>query len=228
MRIMVAGLISAILALIGYNIYEWISKRWLKSKQFKALANDFKFSQEVSSFIWGKAKTKLRQLVSYTKSGKEKVVSGFEIVGADDSLLADIRSGLPKDYLVFVCDFDKKKKSLGIIKGADKFSIIKIMQTNGENNNLTNAKLLSELRSLDKTQPFSITGAGYDWLELAFDALPEGSGSAEGIGFIIDKAVELSPPQDNLTEYRGRLEEELRATNSIFLWWPMKRESAEQ
>lgn len=219
------GIRWVILALVGYSIYEWISGRWLRRKQFRTLVENLKFPEEVSSYIWKKSKGKIGQLVGYDKDGEEKFVNGLEITKANDNLLADLRTGLPKNYLAFICYFNKKIKNLGILKSTDKYLILKTMQTNGEDYGLSNHKLVNGLKIIDKKYPFSIIGAGNDWLELDFEALPDTSG--ESIEPLLDRLMELMPSQNDLAECKIELEEELRTTNKIFFWWPAKSKNAE-
>lgn len=227
MKTLITGFGSAILGLIGYYIYEWIHKNWFKRKDFFKTAEDVKFSEEVSSFLWKKAKSKLKQLVAYDKKGEEILAAGFEIVRINDQLLAEIQAGLSRDYISYISYFDTKTKNLAIIKGNDKFSILKTMQTHSEKYNVSNGKLINELRSLDKKVPFTITGAGFDWVELFFETLPS------DIEAILTKATELCPLQEisqkSLTssELSTELlpyEEELKTTRKLFLWWPMDKE----
>ncbi|MGI6450467.1 MAG: DUF4253 domain-containing protein [Desulfitobacteriia bacterium] len=222
MRIIIMGFVSAMAALLGYYIYEWLRNKLVKGKHFKSLAEEFKFSEEVSTFIWEKAKHSVLQLLAYDKTGNEKYVNGFEIPKISDTLVQEIQAGLPKGYLTFICDFDQKHKRLGIIKGHDQYAILKTMQTNGENFNLNNGKLISELRSIEKIAPFTIIGAGYDWLELAFTKLEASSGADKVCQAIADKVMAIAPPQEDAAEYREQLLEELKATQKLFLWWPSK------
>jgi hypothetical protein len=96
------------------------------------------------------------------------------------------------------------------------------MQTNGDNFNLSNTKLISELRSIEKIAPFSIIGAGFDWLELAFTNLEASSGADKICRAIADRVMAIAPPQEDAAAYRGQLIEELKATQKLFLWWPSK------
>ncbi len=147
-------------------IYEWINNRWFKRKDFLKASSSFKFSDDVSAFLWKKAKAKIRQLVTVNKKGEAKLAAGFEMMGIKDEILEEIRKGLPGEYIIFITNFEKKKKNVGIIKGYDKFSILKTMQTSGEKYNISNGKLINDLKMLDKKFPFSIIGAGSDWWNL--------------------------------------------------------------
>ncbi len=218
MKTIIAGLMSALLALVGYNIYEWINKRWFKRKDFIKVAKDFKFSDEVSSFLWDKSKGKIQQMVSHNKKGEEKLAAGFVIIKLNEEKITEIRSGLSADYLTFIYDFDKNSKSLGIIKSYDKFSILKTVQTHSDHNNVSNGRLINDLKALDKKTPFTISGAGADWVELSFPALPE------DVPFVISKAAELIPFAEGSPELTT-LKEEFNSTHKLFLWWPTPSET---
>jgi hypothetical protein len=213
MKTILAGFMSVFFALIGYSIYEWINKRWFKRKDFLQIAAGFKFSPEVSEFLWRTSKGKIRQLITIDKKGEPRLAAGFEMIGISDLIYRDIREGLYEGYIAFITDFDRKKRNLGIVKGNDKFSILKIMQTNGQKYLLGNSKLINELKGLDKKAPFSILGAGHNWVELEFES------QTEDISLIMEKANELCPPEILDMEV-SPIEDELRTTNKIFLWWP--------
>ncbi|HHV65604.1 MAG TPA: DUF4253 domain-containing protein [Peptococcaceae bacterium] len=220
MKIIITGFVWAMAALLGYYIYEWLRNKLVKGKHFKAMAEEFKFSEEVSNFIWEKAKHSVLQLLAYDKKGNEKYVHGFEIPKISDTFMQEIQAGLPRGYFTFICDFDQKHKRLGIIKGNEQYAILRTMQTNGENYNLSNGKLISELRSIEKIAPFSIIGAGFDWLELAFTKLEESGEVDKVCQAIVDKVMKIAPPQEDEAQFRKQLIEELKSTQKLFLWWP--------
>lgn len=218
MRAIIVGLISGVLALIGYSLYEYIKNRWIrfKYKDFQNLVTYCNFSEEVSTYLWKNYRGKLGQLLSYNKKGEEVSAGGLEITGLNDNLLAALRENIPNDYLVFIADFDKKNKKIGIIKGYDKYLILKNMQTNGDSYNVSNGKLINELKIIDKTHPFSIIGAGYDWVELEFKSFSEDTVSREELTSLLERFHKLSLPQDISME-----------KNRIFLWWPPKQKSTQ-
>lgn len=212
MKTLIAGLMSALLALVGYQIYEWINKRWFKRKAFLKIAASLKFTEEVSSFLWDKAKGKIGQLYAIDKKGEESFTGGLEITGATEEKLTEIQAGLPQEYITFATGFDKKGQNIAIIKGIDKFAILKTMQTRSDKYHVSNGKLINDLRALDKKAPFKIAGAGEDWVELFFEKAPQDS------GYVLEKAGELFPAPDSAT-----LAEELKTTQRLFLWWPSDR-----
>lgn len=217
MKALIAGLMSAFLALVGYQIYEWINKRWFKRKDFLKTASNLKFSEEASSFLWNKTKAKIRQLVTIDKKGEERLSAGFEMLGISEEKLKEIQAGLPPEYITFVTDFYNKAQNIGIIKSNDKYAILKTMQTHSDKFHVSNAKLINDLRGLDKKAPFKITGAGEDWLELYFEKIPE------DIAYVLGKTGELFPVQANSPE-PSVIAEELKTAGKLFLWWPASPE----
>lgn len=218
MDLVVSGLIFATVALVVYNIYEAVKMKGLKYGPFLNLARSLKFSDEVSSLLWKKAKYKFTPLVSYKQRGQATQAVGLEIENIRDSLEEKICSDLPKDYVCFASFLAKNYKNLGIIKSKDKYGILKAMNTNGESYGLPNTKLIGELRKIEKVFPFTITGAGYDWVEIAFNTLPE------DVGQVTDMILELSPPLEDESEaadYREKVEEDLRSAQKITIWWPI-------
>lgn len=206
---------SVFLALLGYNMYEFIKKKWfgLDRKQYLQLADYWNFSAEVRDYLWSNYRSKLNVLSTYNKKAEQVSAGGLKIKSVKDEDIAKIRDNLPKEYLVFIADFDQKGKSIGVIKGYDKYLILKNMQTSGADQHLTSGRLINELKTLEKEHPFSIVGANHDWVELEFHSVPE------DIDSLIVKLQKICPEQLSREDQISAAKQEIQDTKRVFLWW---------
>jgi len=206
---------SVFLALLGYNIYEFIKKKWFSfdRKQYLQLVDYLDYSPEVRDYLWRNFRAKLSPLSTYNKKAEPVSAGGLRIKAANDDDLAKIRENLPKEYLVFIADFDKKQKSVGIIKGYDKYLILKNMQTSGGDQQLTTGRLVNELKTLERSYPFSIIGANHDYVELEFHTVPE------DIDSLLVKLQKICPEQLSDMEQVSAAKQEIQDTKRVFLWW---------
>ncbi|NLP44575.1 MAG: DUF4253 domain-containing protein [Peptococcaceae bacterium] len=215
MKILVFGIMSVFLALLGYNLYEFIKKKWFSfdRKQYLQLVNYWDYSTEVSDFLWHNFRSRLSPLSTFNKKAELVSAGGLKIKAVSEDDLSKLRENLPKEYLIFIADFDRKEKSIGIIKGYDKYLIPKSMQTSGGDQQLTTGRLINELKALEKAYPFSIIGANHDWVELEFHAVPDDLDS------LIQKLQKICPDQFNGNEQASAAKQEIQDKKRVFLWW---------
>ncbi|MBT2682877.1 DUF4253 domain-containing protein [Bacillus sp. ISL-37] len=118
------------------------------------------------------------------------------------------------DYLVFICDSEREK--ISIIPGTDKFDILRIQQTNGNNYDISNERVISKLKEWYRRYPFIIIGADYDWVEANFEVFPEGKAlkafAKEIYKFCPDLVEQGSGSINGLIE-------EMEETRKLYLWW---------
>jgi hypothetical protein len=118
------------------------------------------------------------------------------------------------DYLVFICDSEREK--ISIIPGTDKFDILRIQQTNGNNYDISNERVISKLKEWYRRYPFIIIGADYDWVEANFEVFPEGKAlkafAKEIYKFCPDLVEQGSGSINGLIE-------EMKETRKLYLWW---------
>lgn len=118
------------------------------------------------------------------------------------------------NYLAFICDSDREK--ISIIPGSDQFDVLRLQQTNGDNYDISNEKVISKLKDWYRRHPFIIIGADYDWVEVNFQVIPEGK---ELKAF----AIEISKFCPDIVEQgSGSIEgliEEMKETGKLNLWW---------
>ena len=118
------------------------------------------------------------------------------------------------NYLAFICDSERER--IGIIPGSDQFEILKLQQTNGENYDISNERVISKLKKWHRSYPFTIIGADYDWVEANFDVFPEG----KELKTLARELAEFCP--DIVEQGTGSINglvEEITETKKMYLWW---------
>jgi hypothetical protein len=118
------------------------------------------------------------------------------------------------DYLVFICDSEREK--ISIIPGTDKFDILRIQQTNGNNYDISNERVISKLKEWYRRYPFIIIGADYDWVEANFEVFPEG----KALKAFAKEIYKFCP--DIVEQGSGSINgliEEMEETRKLYLWW---------
>nr|WP_251009471.1 DUF4253 domain-containing protein [Bacillus sp. ISL-39] len=118
------------------------------------------------------------------------------------------------NYLAFICDSEREK--IGIIPGSDQFEILQLQQTNGDNYNISNERVISKLREWHSSHPITVIGADYDWVEANFDVLPEG----KELKTLAREIAEFCP--DIVEQGTGSVNgliEAITETKKMDLWW---------
>ncbi|MBT2691602.1 DUF4253 domain-containing protein [Bacillus sp. ISL-55] len=118
------------------------------------------------------------------------------------------------DYQAFICDSNHEK--IAIIPGSDQFDILRFQQTNGDNYDISNERVISKLKDWYRRYPFIIIGSDYDWIEANFEVFPEGKAlkafATEIYKFCPDIVEQGSGSINGLIE-------EMRETRKLILWW---------
>lgn len=136
---------------------------------------------------------------------------------AVDEILLKLQTELkPFGCLAFISERESKKASVAIVKSLDQFDILKIQQTNGENYDISNNKVIYTLKEWHKQYPFTILGAGHDWAEVEFIEMPQNN----DILLLAKNVYEFCPDiVDQGTESIEVLIEEMKKTRKMFFWW---------
>lgn len=134
-----------------------------------------------------------------------------------DEILLRLQTELkPFGCLAFISERGSKKASVAIVKSLDQFDILRIQQTNGENYDISNNKVIYTLKEWHKQYPFTILGAGHDWAEVEFIELPQN----KNIPLLAQNMYEFCPDiVDQGTESIEVLIEEMKKTRKMFFWW---------
>lgn len=109
---------------------------------------------------------------------------------------------------------DGKKDKVAIIETMDQFELVKALQTHGKDTNVDTETIVKGLKKINSLAKIKITGAGSDFVEFGFMAIPNDWAD------IAAACADIAP--DIVTYGTGTLEvlaEELRSYNKAVLWW---------
>lgn len=163
-------------------------------------------------------------------------------LSADDELFA-LREKLPQGYQAFFTDHPQKyqlsfeealQKVLCVVKAPNMYHVLQQLQTNGFNCDLNTQAVIQQLKQWETLCQFKISGAGFDWLELAFETLPDnldafGKAAYEFCPDIIDQGYvgpPLSPdaePEDLFEAMDAQTPEDIgrfvKREQILHCWW---------
>ena len=149
---------------------------------------------------------------------KPREIAGICVKSEQDeaeNLVLKLREELKAiNHLAFICDSDREK--IGIIPGSDQFEILKLQQTNGDNYDISNSRIISKLKGWYRNYPFTIIGADYDWVEVEFEVLPKGKELKELAGEIAEFCPDIMEQESGSI---NDLIEEIYETGRLSLWW---------
>lgn len=117
-------------------------------------------------------------------------------------------------FLPFICDTEHNKVCISQV--SDQFDIIEIQQTNGDNYDISNEKVISKLKEWHLKYPFTIIGADFDWVEATFQVIPDG----KNLRSFATEMYKFCP--DIVEQGAGSINglmEELKVSEKLFLWW---------
>ncbi len=149
------------------------------SPQEGLVAEKTGFDKRVISIVKEAAETHVHRMTGYNGGGYNILTDG---VCADvpearaEKILFPLRHKLhPLKYTAFITDINEGAQTckIGVLKGADQYDILRIMQTNGADHEITNDDVIERLKDWEKTSPFDIIGADYNWVEIEFRRLPQ-------------------------------------------------------
>ena len=110
--------------------------------------------------------------------------------------------------------FTTGKDQLTLLPTTKRTEVLAAFQTNGANCEIYTHDVIQWLDELEKTQPFLLTGAGFDWCEGTFTKPLVDSKK------LAKKMYEFCPDiVDQGTGDVSRLALELKKTQRFFFWW---------
>jgi hypothetical protein len=90
------------------------------------------------------------------------------LVGSD----SDIRN-LTRESIVEAQEKYAGQCAIGVFKGTDVCDFLRLQNTNGANFDLDTESIIRKLAEWEQLCRLHIVGAGYDWVDLQFDTLPD-------------------------------------------------------
>jgi len=96
----------------------------------------------------------------------------------------------------------------------DPFAVVRLVGTNGANYGIDSDSIITWLKTLQRDQPFILTGVGFDWLEGRFTTpLADADGLARRFNAFCPDIVTQG------TGTVAALARELRASSRLYCWW---------
>ena len=163
---------------------------------------------------------RIQRLIGYDADGYQIMAQGIAASVPEDKtdhVLSRLRRQLaPMHYIPFVVEMNEgiKTDKIGVIRETDQLEILRIMNTNGNDYDISNEDIIEQLQEWEKVFSFEIVGADNDWVEIEFKTLPKDMKAfAEDVYAFSPDAVDQGPGTvDGLIR-------EIRKTNRLFLWW---------
>lgn len=122
---------------------------------------------------------------------------------------------ISKGQFLYISDIPGNGLQVGLLNGiTDPYMIMQLAETNGANHDLMTTDIIEQLKKWDAAFGIQVTGIGFDFCEAAIinKEIDYKKLAAEIYQFCPDVV-------DQGTETVDALEEELKKTGSIFLWW---------
>ena len=201
-----------------------LGKKYKNELSSDVMAKELRFDENVLAIITEVANHDLHPLkISDLYDEDKETTVGIYFSALEEKAEEIVEQLQPQinqfGYLAFASERSFEEGStckIGIIKCNDQFEILKILQTNGENYDISNEDIISKLRQWHKRYPFIIIGADFDWIEAKYTVLP----STHEIKPFAREMYEFCP--DIVEQGTGSIEaliEEIKETKKLFLWW---------
>jgi len=184
------------------------------------LASQIGFEEDVLLLVKEEARSPLHRLSGYGEDEYQIVANGIVISvpwSRSDQVLWSLREKLkPRQYMAFQIEINNALKvdRIGIIKGTDQYDILRIMHTNGDEDDVSHEDVIAKLKQWEKRFRFEIVGAENDWVEIEFRTMPQ------DLKAFAEDVYAFSP--DTVNEGTGSLAElvkDINATKRLVLLW---------
>lgn len=184
------------------------------------IANQIGFAKDILQLVKGEARGPVHRLSGYDEDGYQIMVNGLTVSvprSRSEQVLWSLRDKLkPRKYMAFIIEINNTLKidKIGIIKGTDQYDILKVMHTNGDNDDVSHEEVIEKLKGWGRRCPFDIIGAENDWVEIEFRIMPR------DLSDFAEDVYDFSP--DTVDEGTGTLAaliKEINATKRLMLWW---------
>ncbi len=184
------------------------------------LARTLKFDRKVFLIAKGASHGHISRLIGFDEEGYQIIAPGIVFPVPEDKsdhILASLRQKLhPLKYTAFVVEMNEwlRIEKIGILKGTDPYEILRIMQTNGDDYDISNEDVIDRLKEWATHFTFDIIGADNDWVEIEFKTLPKDPDD------FAEEVYDFSP--DAVDQGPGSVEElahDIKKTCRLLLLW---------
>lgn len=194
-----------------------IKKNNLSSSEEKIL-NEIGFDKELIMEVKSLIKSDFKQLPAIDQETgdvqKDKYYDGIYFEKYNDSYVK-IKGKLEKNsYRVFLFETNYPEKHVAVIKGKDKFDILKYRRTDGINYGLETEDIIEKISEWDKKYEIDIIGCSRDWVLIKLNKLPQ------NLDEFSKEVYEFCP--DIVDQGVGSIEslkESIKMNKELFLWW---------
>ena len=184
------------------------------------LATQIGFEADVLLLVKEEAKSHLHRMSGYDGDGYQIMANGIVISvpwSRSDQVLWSLREKLKRrNYMAFQIEINNSLKvdRIGIIKGTDQYEILRIMHTNGDDDDVSHEDVIAKLKQWETRIRFEIVGAENDWVEIEFRTMPQ------DLKAFAEDVYEFSPETvDEGTGSLAELVKDISATKRLVLWW---------
>ncbi len=122
----------------------------------------------------------------------------------------------PNGYLAYYAEqhFGIEPDKIAVIRSDDPFEMLRVRHTNGINYEIENEAVIAKLKEWDERFGLNLIGADFDWVEAEFRTRPD------DMAAFAKEVYEFCP--DVVDQGVGTVEalaDEMRRTNTLYLWW---------
>ena len=165
-------------------------------------------------------------------AGDLRRLEGVDTVSYEPMLAAGLTAAVPEEHAGMVMELLRQRVDAGflvfrsemnfghgpdrvaMLRAADPFAPVVVMGTTGVNYGITTGMLLERLRAWDARYGLRIVGASLEWVEAEFVRQPE-----DMLAFAREVYDFCPDVVDQGTGTVQALAEEMRRTNTLYLWW---------
>lgn len=195
----------------------YIKKNNLSSFEEKIL-NEIDFDKKLIMEVKSLIRSDFKQLPAINQETgdiqKDKYYNGIYFEKYNDNYTR-IKEKLEKNnYRVFLFEINYPEKHVAIIKGNNKFDILKYRRTDGINYGLETEDIIDKISEWDKKYEIDIIGCSRDWVLIKLNKLPQ------NLDEFSKEVYEFCP--DIVDQGVGSLEnlkKSIKIDKELFLWW---------
>lgn len=136
-----------------------------------------------------------------------------------DNLVATLSKGFrSKGYSIFVVEqrfnIGNKPDNIAVLKTTDKYEVLRQIQTDGINFDITNDSLLTIIKRFDNEYALDLVGASGDWCSFVINKEP-----TSWLSFAKDVYKVCPDVVDQGAGTVQKLADEMQRTRRLYFWW---------
>lgn len=197
-----------------------VKKQVSLSPHEEEIARRIGFDKEVLLLLEEETREPIHRLSGYDEEGYQIMADGISVSVPQDKaehILSQLKPKLrKKGYMAFIVEMNEgiKMDKIGVLRGIDQHDILRVMQTNGEDEDVSNEEIIARLREWGKDSPLEIIGAENDWIELEFKKVPKNLKS------FVKELEDFCPAViEDGTSAEEELVKDIQKTKRLYLWW---------